>query len=252
MQLYGRAWTRRELEAHVGRIEQIGGVQRVRQSEGRGRDVEQIQVRTGSGLTYDILPDRGMDISLTAFAGVPLSWQSPNGDAHPAYYDDREEHWLRSATGGLLMTCGMRQVGSPNEDEGEELGLHGRIHHTAAREVGVATTWEGNEYVMRVRGVVEETIIYGEFLRLTRTITSRLGSNVLEIDDTVENLGFQPTPLMLMYHCNFGFPCWMPPHRSPIHRVIASRAMSKHRRTVIKVGTGPTPTMPRVFISTTT
>ena len=59
---------------------------------------------------------------------------------------------------------------------------------------------------MRVRGVVEETIIYGEFLRLTRTITSRLGSNVLEIDDTVENLAFQPAPLMLMYHCNFGFP----------------------------------------------
>ena len=131
MQLYGRAWTRRELEARVGRIEQLGGVQRVRQTEGRGRDVEQIQVRTGSGLTYDILPDRGMDISLTAFAGVPLSWQAPNGDAHPAYYDDRGENWLRSATGGLLMTCGMRQVGNPNVDEGEELGLHGRMHHTA-------------------------------------------------------------------------------------------------------------------------
>jgi len=206
MQLYGRTWARRELEAHVGRIEQIGGVQRVRQTEGRGRDVEQIQVRTGSGLAYDILPNRGMDISLAAFAGVPLSWQAPNGDAHPAYYDDRDQNWLRSATGGLLMTCGMRQVGPPNVDEGEELGLHGRVHHSPAREVGVSTAWEGDEYVMAVRGVVEESIIYGEFLRLTRTITSRLGSNVLEIDDTVENLAFQPTPFMLMYHFNLGFP----------------------------------------------
>ncbi len=206
MQLYGKDWQRRDLEAHVGRIEQLGGVQRVRQVEGRGLDVEQIQVRTGSGLAFDVLPDRGMDVSLTSFGGAPLSWQAPNGDAHPAYFDDRDEHWLRSAAGGLLMTCGMRQVGSPNVDEGEELGLHGRLHHTPAREVGVATAWEGDEYVMRVRGVVEETIIYGEFLRLTRTITARLGSNTLAIDDTVENLAFTPTPFMLMYHFNFGFP----------------------------------------------
>jgi galactose mutarotase-like enzyme len=206
MQLYGRHWTRRDLEAHVGRIEQLGGVQRVRQIEGRGRDVEQIQVRTGSGLAFDVLPDRGMDISLTSFGGAPLSWQAPNGDVHPGYYDDRDQHWLRSATGGLLMTCGMRQVGVPNVDEGEELGLHGRIHHTPAREVGVTTVWQGDEYMMAVRGVVEETIIYGEFLRLTRTITTRLGSSSLTIDDTVENLAFAPTPFMLMYHFNFGFP----------------------------------------------
>jgi hypothetical protein len=59
---------------------------------------------------------------------------------------------------------------------------------------------------MRVRGVVEETIIYGEFIRLTREITSRLGSNRISITDHYENLAFVPTPLMLLYHFNFGFP----------------------------------------------
>ncbi len=206
MQLYGQTWTKRDLLARVGRLEQIGGIRRFCLNEGPEAGVEQIQIRTGAGLTYYISPQRGLDISLAAIGDVPISWQSPNGDVHPAYYDDRGFAWLRTAAGGLLMTCGLTQVGDPNIDEGEELGLHGRYHHTAAREVSATGHWEGDDYVMVVRGIVEETIIYGTHLRLTRTITSRLGSNRLTLEDTVENLGFAPSPLMMLYHFNFGFP----------------------------------------------
>ena len=104
------------------------------------------------------------------------------------------------------MTCGFLYAGGPAEDNGTPLGLHGRAHHTAARHVGASTEWENDEYVMRVRGVVEETFIYGEFVRLTREITSKLGSNRLTITDQFENLAFAPTSLMLLYHFNFGFP----------------------------------------------
>ena len=206
MQLYQRSWTRRELEARVGRIEQIGGIRRLRLAEGPEQGVEQIQVRTGAGLAYTISPERGLDISMAEFGSVPISWQASNGDVHPAYFDDRGYAWLRTAAGGLLMTCGFTQAGGPGEDNGEELGLHGRAHHLTARHVGVTAEWEGDEYVMRVQGVVEETRIFGEFVRLTREITSRLGSNRIEITDHYENLAFKPTPLMLLYHFNFGFP----------------------------------------------
>lgn len=206
MHLYQREWTRRELEARVGRIEQIAGVRRLRLAEGPEAGVEQIQVRTGSGLAYTISPERGLDISLAEFGGVPFSWQSPNGDVHPAYFDDRGLAWLRTAAGGLLMTCGFTYAGGPAVDQGEALGLHGRAHHTAARHVGITAEWEGDDYVMRVRGVIEETRIFGEFIRLTREITSRLGSNRITIVDHYENLAFVPTPLMLLYHFNFGFP----------------------------------------------
>lgn len=206
MQLYQKAWTRRELEARVGRIEQIGGLRRLRLAEGPEAGVEQIQVRTGSGLAYAISPERCLDISLTEFGGVPISWQSPNGDVHPAYYDDRWLAWLRTGTGGLLMTCGFTYAGGPAMDNGEELGLHGRAHHTAARHVSAFADWEGDNYIMRVRGIVEETTIYGEFIRMTREITSSLGSNRIAITDHFENLAFAPTPLMLLYHFNFGFP----------------------------------------------
>jgi hypothetical protein len=206
MELYGRRWTRRELEARVGRIEQIGGIRRLQWTEGPEAAVEQIQVRTGGGLSYYVSPHRGLDISLTEFAGAPLSWQSANGDAHPSYYDSADAGWLRTAAGGLLMTCGLTQVGSPCEDEGNSYGLHGRAHHLPARQVAAEGRWIGDEYEMTVRGVVEETSIFGEHLRLTREIKSRLGDNRMVIRDVVENAGFVKSPHMMLYHFNFGFP----------------------------------------------
>lgn len=206
MQLYNHSWTRRELEARVGRLEQIGGVRRLQLTEGKEAGVEQIQVRTGAGLCYYVSPQRGLDISLAEFCGVPISWQGPNGDVHPAYFDDEGLEWLRTAAGGLLMTCGLTQAGAPTVDEGKPLGLHGRAHHLPARQVVAEGRWRGDEYEMRVAGVVEEAVIFGENLRLTREIRSRLGSNRLELTDVIENVGFQSTPLMLLYHFNFGFP----------------------------------------------
>ncbi len=206
MHLYGRAWTRRELEARAGRFEQIGGIRRFRLSEGLEDGVEQIQVRTGAGLTYHVTPHRCLDISLAKFCDVPFSWQGPNGDVHPAYYDPRGLEWLRTAAGGLLMTCGLTQVGVPCEDGGKELGLHGRAHHLPARQVAAEAHWHGDEYEMRIAGVVDEALIFGEHVRLTREISSRLGENRITIHDVVENIGFEPAPHMILYHFNLGFP----------------------------------------------
>jgi hypothetical protein len=206
MKLYGKEWTRRELEARVGRIEQIGGIQRFVHTEGPEAGTEMISMRTGSGLSCQISPTKGMDISRAEFLGIPISWQSGNGDAHPHLYDAKGEGWLRTSSGGLLMTCGLSQVGAPCEDEGQSFGLHGRIHHTPARHVSVVADWKDNEYDMQIRGVMEETSIFGEQLRLTRTISSRLGESRIAIHDRVENIGFRPTPHMILYHFNFGFP----------------------------------------------
>jgi len=206
MQLYGRKWSRRDIESRIGRLEQIGGVRRFSLAEGSEAGVELIQVRTGAGLTYYVSPLRGLDISLAEFGVAPISWQSPNGEMHPAYYNPDGMEWLRTAAGGLLMTCGLRQVGSPGQDAGESLGLHGRVHHLPARHVSAQGEWIGDDYQMLIRGMVEETKIFGEYLCLTREIHSRMGENQIHIKDTVENLGFDPSPHMMLYHFNFGFP----------------------------------------------
>jgi hypothetical protein len=86
------------------------------------------------------------------------------------------------------------------------LGLHGRAHHLPARQVAAEGRWDGDEYDLRVAGVVEQTALFGESVRLTREIRGRLGENTIALRDLVENVGFAPTPLMILYHFNFGFP----------------------------------------------
>ncbi|WP_240420158.1 DUF4432 family protein [Paenibacillus periandrae] len=206
MKLYGKNWSRRELEARVGKIEQIAGIRRFIGTEGNETGVEQIQVRTGAGLSYYVTPSKGLDISLAEFHGVPISWQSPNGDTHPAFYDAVGNGWLRTASGGLLMTCGLMQVGSSGEDDGESLGMHGRIHHTIARQVSAVSSWSDDEMEMNISGELEETSIFGGCLRLSRQIISRLGQNEIIIQDEVRNMGFLRCPHMILYHFNFGFP----------------------------------------------
>jgi hypothetical protein len=147
-----------------------------------------------------------LDIGLAEFKGAPFTWLSPNGDVHPAFFDAHGSGWLRTAAGGLLMTCGLTQVGSPGTDDGEELGMHGRAHHTPASQVCAEGFWEGDEYITLVKGKVEETSIFGWNMHLTREIRSRLGKNQIIIRDLVENVGFDPAPHMLLYHFNFGFP----------------------------------------------
>jgi hypothetical protein len=41
---------------------------------------------------------------------------------------------------------------------------------------------------------------------LTRRIEAELGGTSISIDDRVENRGFRPTPHMLLYHYNVGYP----------------------------------------------
>ncbi len=210
MKLFGKTWTRSEIEARVGRIEQVAGIRPFRLNDGPETNVRQLQVRTGAGLSYYVSPDRGMDISLAEFMGSPLSWQSQNGDCHPSYFRDQSIEWLRTAAGGLLMTCGLSQVGAPCTDEGENLGAHGKIHHTPAEQVMYCNQWTDDELELYASGVLRESRIFGENLELRRDIFSRAGENSLHIRDTVRNLGFKAVPCMILYHFNFGFPLLSP------------------------------------------
>lgn len=209
MNLYGKAWSRRDMEARVGKIDQIAGIKRFVAVEGKEAGVAYIQVRTGAGLSYNVVPSKGLDISLAEYHGVPISWQSPNGDAHPSYYEAEGNQWLRTASGGLLMTCGLMQVGASCEDQGERLGLHGRYHHTPAEQVCARSTWQEDEMDLCISGTINETSIFGGRLQLAREINSRVGDNTILIKDEVRNMGFEPCPHMIMYHFNFGFPLLM-------------------------------------------
>jgi len=195
-----------ELFRYIGNQAQLGGARHYTLSDGRGRDMRAVDINTGSGLTYTILPDRGMDISLASFKGLNLVYISYNGETHPAFYESQGFGWLHTFTGGLLQTCGLTYLGAPVKDGDEELGLHGRYSTIPARQVSDLSEWVGEEYHIRMKGIVEEGRIFGSKLRLEREISSVQGKNIISLKDTVTNVGYATSPYTILYHMNFGYP----------------------------------------------
>lgn len=199
---------RREIaRAWVGDMSQLCGIDRYELAEGCEKGVAVARVRTGSGFAFEVLLDRGMGIGLAELGGQALSWLSPAGRVAPQFYEPEGLGWLRGFPGGLMVTCGLTQVGSPAVDvNGERLGLHGRISYVPAENVSVHGRWEGDDYVMEVSGQMREVSALGENLLLTRTIRAKWGESKLCLHDVVENRGHDPVPHMILYHFNFGFP----------------------------------------------
>jgi hypothetical protein len=204
--LYGRHWKRQELLDHVGDIQQLGGVRRFMLAEGREAGVEIAQFRTGTGFNFDVCLSRALDVSQAEYQGQALAWRSSTGDVAPTYYEPQGRGWLRSFSGGLVKTCGLDNAGAACIDQGEELGMHGRIGNLPAKRVWVDGAWDNDEYLMWAQGKMRETTVFGENLVLTRRVTARLGESKLWIDDLVENEGAATSEFMLLYHINLGFP----------------------------------------------
>lgn len=191
---------------YIGDISQVASVTKYVLDDGKGRGMRIFDVKNGSGLRFSVVPDRGLDIMHCDYKGIPISFISKTGLVSPAYYEHENTGFLRSFTAGLLTTCGYTYMGAACEDEGESLGLHGRATSLVSEETGACGFWDGDDYIISISGMMREAAAFGENIHLIRQITCRAGQNVIYIDDTYENYGYDPQPFMVLYHCNFGYP----------------------------------------------
>lgn len=195
------------LHEHIGSMRQLASIRRSLLDDGKGRGMRVFDVNNGSGLSFTVYPDRGMDIGEAWFKGIPLAWLSKNGPVAPQFFEPHSFQWLRSWGGGLLTGCGMINVGGPVEVGGEDLGLHGRLSNIPAENINTVTEWcESGLYMLEVSGQVRQSKVFGENLLLQRSISTAMGDNSIVIEDTVTNESFHPSPFMILYHMNLGWP----------------------------------------------
>ena len=191
----------------VGNHSQIGGIETSVLDDGPGRGTRIAWVNTGAGLRYRVAIDRGLDIVDAFHNQHSLVWLSHPGLTAPRPDANRGLEWLYSFAGGLLTTCGLTHVGGPESDDFGERGLHGRISNIPASvESIIQPDITTGKLRMSITAVMKESRVFGPNLELRRTISSTLGEPVIRIQDIVTNRANAPTPHMILYHCNFGWP----------------------------------------------
>ncbi|MEW4489900.1 aldose 1-epimerase family protein [Thalassoglobus sp. JC818] len=185
-------------------------VLQTRMTDGLSAGVEVIEVRNGV-FSFNVLPTRGMGIWTAHFGETRFGWDSPvKAPVNPAFVNLKSRHGLGWLDGfnELLCRCGLSFNGPPGIDEGNpspiesDLTLHGKIANLPAHSVELIS----NENEIGVRGIVDESTLFGPQLRLESSITSPLGSTEIRVRDVVTNLGSAPTELQLLYHVNLGSP----------------------------------------------
>lgn len=226
--------TRRELEGYTSDLRQLADIRLVTLEDGPERGVRAALCRTGGGLAFTVLIDRGLDIGHADYQGIPLAWQSGTGAADPARHEPVGLGWLRTFHGGLLALCGLTTAGFSGDApvdpaNGEALGLHGRVGTIPAYDVRIDREVTDRGMTLRLHGTVDEVSLFGPKLRLQRTLEFDGGGAEIRIVDTVRNFGGLPAPLMVLYHLNFGFPLLSPVSvmTSPSARIVPRDAAAE-------------------------
>lgn len=175
--------------------------------------VDVVEINNGK-LSFAVLPTRGMGIRKGQCGDLFLGWDSPVKDpVHPAFIHPLDRGglgWLKGFN-EWIVRCGLSSMGAPctdtvpdNRGNAQEvpLTLHGNIANTPARSVSVEIT----DNDIRVKGEVDETMLFGPALRLNTEIRTEFGSGTLTLIDTVTNIGHNPVEHEMLYHINYGEP----------------------------------------------
>jgi Domain of unknown function (DUF4432) len=176
-------------------------------SGGRQEGVDIIEVDNGA-MNFTVVPTRGFNI-WTAHAGdLRLGWDSPVKEiVHPKFVSLSERGglgWL-NGFGEWISRCGLESMGAPCKDGNLVLTLHGRINYIPASHVEVCFEPAPTPRIV-LRGIVDESLMFGPQLRLAAEISTEIGAHSLTLDDAVTNLADVPQELESLYHINFGAP----------------------------------------------
>ena len=174
---------------------------------GRQEGVEVIEVDNGL-MKFTVVPTRGFNIWTANVGDVRLGWDSPVTEiVHPQFVNLAERGglgWL-NGFGEWISRCGLESMGAPCKDGSQNYTLHGRINYIPASYVEVRLEWTPVPRIV-LRGVVDESLMFGPQLQLTSEISTEIGKPALRFDDIVTNLSDSPQEMESLYHANFGPP----------------------------------------------
>lgn len=178
------------MDGRISNFMQAASIRRYEMTEGKERGLRVLDCDNGK-LRFLLNESKALDVMQLYHEGQNVSFLSKNA------FTSREIPFLGRFEGGMVYTCGLDGVGGR---EGFE--LHGTLHNTPARVILA----ECGEQGIRIEAEIEDTALFGKNLLLRRRVFSAIGSETLEISDTLENRGTREEEYCLLYHVNVGYP----------------------------------------------
>lgn len=178
------------MDGRISNFAQIASIRRYELTEGAELGLRVLDCDNGK-IRFLLNESKALDVMQLYHEGQNVSFISKNG------FCARETPFANRFEGGMLYTCGLDSVGAR---EGFE--LHGSHHNTPAR----VTRAECSEEGILIEAEVRETALFGKNLLFRRRVYSAVGSETLEITDTLENCGTRAEDYCLLYHVNVGYP----------------------------------------------
>lgn len=195
----------RKLMKYCGSLQQLVYARPVAYKEGRAEHMNAIEAKCGD-LFFHSAADKALDITDLTYKGMNMTFLAKPGLEGRNQYDTNGQEAQRSIMGGLFFTCGLENICAPCTIDGKDYPMHGRMRTTPAEHVCTDVLTDGDEVRLVISGEMREAELFGENLVLRRKIESVLGENSITVTDEIENQAFRPEPLMLLYHCNMGYP----------------------------------------------
>ena len=178
------------MDGRISNLMQVASVRRYEMTEGKERGLRVLDCDNGK-LRFLLNESKALDVMQLYYEGQNVSFISKNG------FTAREIPFANRFEGGMLYTCGLESVGA---SEGYE--LHGTHHNAPARVMRAECTKEG----VSIEAEIAESELFGRNLIFKRRVFSAVGSDSLEISDTLENRGACDERYCLLYHVNVGYP----------------------------------------------
>lgn len=190
---------------YCGSIQQMIYARPIRYQEGRAENLQAVEVKCGD-ISFHSAVDKALDITDFSYKGMNMTFLAKPGLEGRNHYDTNGDEALRSIMGGLFFTCGLENICAPCRVDGKDYPMHGRMRTTPAEHVCTDMIRKNDTYKIILSGEMREAELFGENMVLRRTIESTLGENSITVTDEIENQAFRAEPLMLLYHCNLGYP----------------------------------------------
>ena len=178
------------MNGKVNTLSQIASLRRYTITEGSAKGLDFIDIDNGN-IRFLLNVSKALDITQLYHKGVNMSFLSKNA------LTAREIGFSNRFEGGMLYTCGFDNIGGRDGYE-----THGTFHNSTAEVVRAECTADEIIVVANIRNAE----LFGKNLLIRREITTKIGSDTINLCDQLINESYRDEEYCVLYHFNVGYP----------------------------------------------